>query len=109
MIGNGKVESKQSHNRTDEPFALARRQPKNRSQCQSCFNGKIGMDNLTACCSARLSSPAGQGFFRKPDCQASSIPQRCVIIPPIGHSMPLTGNVAPALGMKLERHDRPPR
>jgi hypothetical protein len=34
--------------------------------------------------------------------------KRCVIIPPIGHSMPLTGNVAPALGMKLKRHDRPP-
>jgi hypothetical protein len=30
MIGDGQVDSKQPHDRTDEPFALAKRQPKNR-------------------------------------------------------------------------------
>src|SRR5271165_1932320 len=30
----------------------------------------------------------------------------CVIVTPVRHSMPLTWNVASALGMEFERHDR---
>ena len=109
MIGDGQVDFQHSHDRANQPFALAERQSKHRSQCQRCFNGEIGIMRLAAPRRPGLRLPTRQRFFGEPDRQASTIAKRCVIIPPIGHSMPLTGNVAPALGMKLERHDRPPR
>jgi hypothetical protein len=56
-----------------------------------------------------LRLPTSQGFLREPDRQAASISQRCVIVPPVRHPMPLTRNVVPTFGMKLERHDRSPR
>src|SRR5208283_1950918 len=37
------------------------------------------------------------------------ISKRCVIVTPVRHSMPLTWNVASALGMEFERHDRSSR
>jgi tetratricopeptide (TPR) repeat protein len=78
------------------PFALAERQSKHRSQCQCCFNGEIGIMRLAAPRRPGLRLPTRQRFFGEPDRQASTIAKRCVIIPPIGHSMPLTENVAPA-------------
>ena len=56
----------------------------------------------------RLRLPTRQRLFGEPDRQASAIAKRRIIVPPLCHSMPLTGNVMTALGIKLERHDRPP-
>ena len=56
----------------------------------------------------RLRLPTRQRLFGEPDRQASAITRRRIIVPPVRHPMPLTGNVITALGIKLERHDRPP-
>ena len=56
----------------------------------------------------RLRLPTRQRLFGEPDRQASTITRRRIIVPPVRHPMPLTGNVMTALGIKLERHDRPP-
>jgi len=64
---------------------------------------------LAAPCRSGLGFPTLQRFFGEPDRQAATTTKRCVIVPPVRHSMLLTGNVAPALGMKLERHDGSPR
>src|SRR5271166_6216232 len=45
----------------------------------------------------------------EPNREASTIAKRCVIVTPVRHSMPLTWNVASALGMEFERHDRSSR
>jgi len=55
-----------------------------------------------------LRLPTGDRFGRKPDSEAAAIAQRRIIVPPVRHPMALTGNVMTALGIKLERHDRPP-
>jgi hypothetical protein len=57
---------------------------------------------------SRLRLPTRQRLFGEPDRQASAIAKRRIIVPPVRHSMPLTGNVMMALGIKLERHDRRP-
>ena len=56
----------------------------------------------------RLRLPTRQRRFGEPDREASAIAKRRIIMPPVRHSMPLTRNVMAALGVKLERHDRPP-
>ena len=56
----------------------------------------------------RLRLPTSQRLFDEPDRQASAIAKRRIIVPPVRHPMPLTRNVMMALGIKLERHDRPP-
>ena len=56
----------------------------------------------------RLPLPTRQRFFGEPDRQASAIAKRRIIVPPVRHPMPLTRNVMTALGVKLERYDRPP-
>ena len=106
MIGNGKINPQQPHDRGDQPFALAQSQSKNSSQSQCRLNGQIGIMRLAARRCSRLRLPTHQRFFGEPDRQASTIAKRCVIVPPIGHPMPLTGNVASTLGVKFERHDR---
>ena len=57
---------------------------------------------------SRLRLPTRQRLFGEPDRQASAIAKRRIIVPPVRHPTPLTGNVMTALGIKLERHDRPP-
>jgi len=56
----------------------------------------------------RLRLPTCQRLCGEPDRQASAIAKRRFILPPVRHPMPLTRNVMTALGIKLERHDRPP-
>ena len=56
----------------------------------------------------RLRLPTRQRLFGEPDRQAPAITQGCIILSPVRHPMPLTRNVMTALGIKLERHDRPP-
>jgi len=48
MIGDGQIDFQHSHDRANQPFALAERQSKHRSQCQRCFNGEIGIMRLAA-------------------------------------------------------------
>jgi hypothetical protein len=108
MIGNREINRQHAHDRADQSLALTQRQPKNRSQSQSCLNSQIGIHDLAARRRSRLRLPARQRFLREPDRQASTIAKRCVIVSPVRHPMPLTGNVMPALGMKLERHHRFP-
>ncbi len=56
----------------------------------------------------RLPLPTRQRLLGETDRQASAIAKRRIIVPPVRHPMPLTRNVMTALGVKLERHDRPP-
>src|SRR5208337_1213302 len=56
-----------------------------------------------------LRLPTSQRFVGEPNREASTIAKRCVIVTPVRHSMPLTWNVASALGMEFERHDRSSR
>ena len=61
----------------------------------------------------RRSSHAGKTWPRKtearlfgePDDQAAAVTERRVIVPPVGHAMPLPGNVTASLRMLFERHD----
>ncbi len=56
----------------------------------------------------RLRLPTRQRLFGEPDRQAPAMAKRRIIVPPVRHPTPLTRNVMTALGIKLERHDRPP-
>src|SRR5208283_2421522 len=106
---DGQVDLQHSHDRANQPFALAQRQSKHRSQCQSRLNGKIGIVRLAARRGSGLRLPTSQRFVGEPNRKASTIAKRCVIVTPVRHSMPLTWNVASALGMEFERHDRTSR
>ena len=48
MIRDGQVDLQHSHDRTNQPFALAKRQSKHRSQSQRGFDGKVRIMTLTA-------------------------------------------------------------
>ena len=109
MIRDGQVDLQHSHDRANQPFGLAQRQSKHRSQCQSRLNGEIGIVRLAARRGSGLRLPTSQRFVGEPNREASTIAKRCVIVTPVRHSMPLTWNVAPALGMEFERHDRSSR
>ena len=109
MIRDGQVDLQHSHDRANQPFALAKRQSKHRSQCQSSLNGEIGIVRLAARRGSGLRLPTSQRFVGEPNREASTIAKRCVIVTPVRHSMPLTWNVASALGMEFERHDRSSR
>ena len=109
MIRDGRVDLQHSHDRANQPFALAQRQSKHRSQCQSRLNGEIGIVRLAARRGSGLRLPTSQRFVGEPNREASTIAKRCVIVTPVRHSMPLTWNVASALGMEFERHDRSSR
>src|SRR5271165_3106378 len=109
MIRDGQVDLQHSHDRANQPFALAQRQSKHRSQCQSRLNGEIGIARLAARRGSGLRLPTSQRFVGEPNREASTIAKRRVIVTPVRHSMPLTWNVASALGMEFERHDRTSR
>src|SRR5271165_3731724 len=109
MIRDGQVDLQHSHDRANQPFALAQRQSKHRSQCQSPLNGEIGIARLAARRGSGLRLPTSQRFVGEPNREASTIAKRGVIVTPVRHSMPLTWNVASALGMEFERHDRSSR
>jgi hypothetical protein len=49
--------------------------------------------SLTARRLSRLRPPPCQRCLSEPDSQAAAIAERGVIVPPIGHPMPLPGNV----------------
>ena len=57
---------------------------------------------------SRLRPPTSQRLLGEPDGEASPIPKRRVIVPPIGHPMLLPGNMTASLGMMFERHDKAP-
>jgi hypothetical protein len=65
--------------------------------------------SLTARRLSRSRPPTCQRLLTEPDSQAAAIAERGVIVPPIGHPMPLPGNVTESLRMMLERHDKTPR
>ncbi len=48
MVRDGQVDLQHSHDRTNQPFALAKRQSKHRSQSQRGFDGKVRIMTLTA-------------------------------------------------------------
>ena len=54
---------------------------------------------------SRLRFPIRQRFLGKPDRQTSAIAQCCVIVPPIGDPMLLTGNMVTTFAMKFKRHN----
>ncbi len=104
MIRDGQVDLQHSHDRANQPFALAQRQSKHRPQCQSRLNGEIGIVRLAARRGSGLRLPTSQRFVGEPNREASTIAKRYVIVTPVRHSMPLTWNMASALGMEFERH-----
>src|SRR5208337_2740458 len=57
---------------------------------------------------SRLRPPTSQRLLGEPDGEASPIAKRRVIVPPVGHPMPLPGNMTASLGMMFERHDKAP-
>ena len=57
MIRNGRVDLQHSHDRASQPFALAKRQSKHRSQSQRGFDGKVRIVTLTARRCSRLRLP----------------------------------------------------
>ena len=63
MIRDGQVDLQHSHDRTNQPFALAKRQSKHRSQSQRGFDGKVRTMTLTAgvvrCCAFRPAIASG--------------------------------------------------
>ncbi len=70
------------------------------------LNGEIGIVRLAARRGSGLRLPTSQRFVGEPNREASTIAKRSVIVTPVRHSMPLRRNVASALGMEFERHDR---
>ena len=56
----------------------------------------------------RLRFPFRNSFLGEPDGEASAIAKRSVVVPPIGDTVFLTGNMMPAFTMKFERHDSSP-
>ena len=108
MIRNGRVDLQHSHDRASQPFALAKRQSKHRSQSQRGFDGKVRIVTLTARRCSRLRLPTCNRIRRKTDCQASAITEANVIFPPVCNPMALARNVPSAFRMKLERHERLP-
>src|SRR5271157_3721736 len=72
-------------------------------------SGEIGIARLAARRGSGLRLPTRQRFVGEPNREASTIAKRRVIVTPVRHSMPLTWNVASALGMEFERHDRTSR
>jgi hypothetical protein len=64
--------------------------------------------SLTARRLSRLRPPTGQRLLTEPDSQATAIAECGVIVPPVGHPMPLPGNVTASLRMLFERHDKTP-
>ena len=65
--------------------------------------------SLTAPRLSRLRPPTCQRILTEPDRQAAAIAERGVIVPPVGHPMPLPGNVTVSLRRLFERHDETPR
>ena len=108
MIRDGQVDLQHSHDRANQPFALAKRQSKHRSQSQRGFDGKVRIMTLTARRCSGLRLPTCNRIRRKPDCQASAITEANVIFAPVCNPMALARNMPSAFRMKLERHDRLP-
>jgi len=108
MIRDGQVDLQHSHDRANQPFALAKRQSKHRSQSQRGFDGKVRIMTLTARRCSWLRLPTCNRIRGKPDCQASAITEANVIFAPVCNPMALARNMPSAFRMKLERHDRPP-
>jgi ParB-like chromosome segregation protein Spo0J len=65
--------------------------------------------SLTARRLSRLHPLTCQRLLTEPDSLAAAIAERGVIVPPVGHPMPLPGNVTVSLRMLFERHDKTPR
>jgi hypothetical protein len=63
---------------------------------------------LSARCRAGLSPPAGDGLVSEPDGEASALAQGGIILPPVGHPMPLFRDVVAAIGIGFERQDWDP-
>src|ERR1019366_4869010 len=98
---NRQVDLQHFHDRSDQAFALAKRQSKHRSQSQGGFDGQIGIMALPAPRCSRLGLPTRNRIRRKPDSQAPAITQGCIIFSPVRDPMTLAGNVTSAFRRKL--------
>ena len=88
---------------------LVQGKPQQRAQAQRRFDGEITIVILDPGRCSRLLPPMCDRIFGEPNCKASSIAKRGVVVLPISHAVLLTGIVTPSPEMKLERYEKSPR
>src|SRR3954462_12376978 len=92
----------------DQSLSLAQGQAEHGSQCQRRGNRQIGVGGLPAGGGAWRGAPGRDRRVREPDCETATLAQGGVILGPVGHPVPLLGNVAATGCLGFERHDRDP-
>src|SRR4051794_37070845 len=92
----------------DQSLSLAQGQAEHGSQCQRRGNRQIGVGGLPAGGGAWRGAPGRDRRLREPDCETATLAQGGVILGPVGHPLPLLGNVAATGCLGFERHDRDP-
>src|SRR6478735_5199873 len=92
----------------DQSLSLAQGQAEHGSQCQRRGNRQIGVGGLPAGGGAWRGPPGRDRRVREPDCETATLAQGGVILGPVGHPVPLLGNVAATGCLGFERHDRDP-
>jgi len=111
MVWNRKVDLQQPHDRADQPALRFGVKPTETALAGLARFRWRGRNNAAGPPgSTRLRFPIRQGFLDKPNQPSDfrAIAKRCVIVPPIGDPIFLTGNMATTFAMKLERHNISP-
>jgi hypothetical protein len=79
MVRHRQIETKQAHDRADQIFRLAQREPKHRPQRQRRDDGQPRIPGLAASAGSRLSPPSGDRFLAEPNCQIAALAQARLI------------------------------
>ena len=108
VVRHREIEIEQLQDGADQPLGLAQRQAEHGSQGQRRRDRQIGVGGLPAPAGARRCHPGRDCLRREPDRQAAAGAQAGVILGPVGHPVPLLGNVAATGRLGFERHGRGP-
>ena len=108
MVRNGQIKPEQPEDGADQPFGLAQRQAEHGPQRQGRQDRQGRVVRLAARRGAGHRAPGRDRRLGEPDRQAATLAQGGVVLGPVGHPVPLLGDVVTASGIGLERHDKHP-
>src|SRR3954471_2338094 len=105
MVGNGKIETKQTDDRADQAFGLAQGQAEYRLERQPRRDRQRRVVRLTARRGAGLGVPGRDRRLGEPDGQAAALSQGRIVFGPVGDPAPLFRDAVTAISIGLERHE----
>src|SRR3954447_5920913 len=109
VIRHREIEIEQLENGADQPLGLAQRQAEHASQRQRRGDRQIGGGGLPAPGGARRCHPGRDRLRREPYGQAAAGTQTGIVLGPVGHPVPLLGDVMATGCLGFERHGGGPR